>query len=84
MRSLLGIALVVAVLVPGMISTAAQNQTLKFEVASVKPAKGDAPFAGTCRGKDYPVNPALPTPPPLGTCLMAGLPSSISRKRWST
>jgi hypothetical protein len=31
-----GIALIIAVFVPGMIITAAQNQPLKFEVASVK------------------------------------------------
>jgi uncharacterized protein (TIGR03435 family) len=38
MRNVLGIALIVAVFVPGMIITIAQNQPLKFEVASVKPA----------------------------------------------
>jgi len=37
MRNVLGIALVVAAFVPGMIITAAQNQPLKFEVASIKP-----------------------------------------------
>jgi uncharacterized protein (TIGR03435 family) len=36
MRSVLGITLIVAVFVPGMIITAAQNQPLKFEVASIK------------------------------------------------
>jgi hypothetical protein len=36
MRNVLGIALVVALFVPGMIITAAQNQPLAFEVASVK------------------------------------------------
>jgi hypothetical protein len=34
------------VFVPGVIITAAQNPPLKFEVASVKPAKPDAQFAG--------------------------------------
>jgi uncharacterized protein (TIGR03435 family) len=38
MRRVLGIALAVAVLIPGTIITAAQNQALKFEVASVKPS----------------------------------------------
>jgi uncharacterized protein (TIGR03435 family) len=41
MRYALGIALIVAVFVPGMIITAAQNQALKFEVASVKPSSAD-------------------------------------------
>ena len=36
MRHLLGISLAVAVFVHGVIITAAQNQTLKFEVASIK------------------------------------------------
>jgi len=37
MRYIPAIALIVAVFVPGMIITAAQNQPLRFEVASVKP-----------------------------------------------
>jgi len=35
---MLGVSLIVVVLVPGIITTAAQNQELKFEVASVKVA----------------------------------------------
>jgi uncharacterized protein (TIGR03435 family) len=50
MRNVLGIALVVAMFVPGMIITAAQNQPLKFEVASVKPyvesSSGPMDFTG--------------------------------------
>jgi uncharacterized protein (TIGR03435 family) len=38
MRNVLGIAFVAATFVPGMITTAAQNQPLIFEVASVKPS----------------------------------------------
>jgi hypothetical protein len=54
MRNMLGIALLVAVFVPGMIITAAQNQPLKFEVASLKPTggietNGQREFFG-CRG----------------------------------
>jgi uncharacterized protein (TIGR03435 family) len=41
MQNVLGIALAAFVLVPGMVVTAAQNQTSKFEVASVKPAARD-------------------------------------------
>jgi uncharacterized protein (TIGR03435 family) len=41
MRYLLGVALNVAVLVPAMIITAAQNQLLKFEVVSVRPCQPD-------------------------------------------
>ena len=39
MRYVLGIALAVAVFVPGMIITSAQNQPSKFEVASIKPSQ---------------------------------------------
>jgi uncharacterized protein (TIGR03435 family) len=46
MRNVLGTALVVAVVVPGMIITAAQNQALMFEVASIKPSTADAGSSG--------------------------------------
>jgi len=38
MRYRLGIALIVAVFVPGVIITAAQNQPLRFDVATIKPS----------------------------------------------
>jgi uncharacterized protein (TIGR03435 family) len=54
-------------------SVAQTAQKTQFDVASVKPAKPDTPFAGTCRGKDFPINPVLATPPPLGTCHLKGV-----------
>jgi len=46
---MLGVALVVAVFVPSMVITAAQNETLKFEVASIKEHvfNGGGAFLGT-------------------------------------
>jgi uncharacterized protein (TIGR03435 family) len=41
MRYRLGITLIVAVLAPGVIITAAQNQPLKFEVVSIRPCQPD-------------------------------------------
>jgi uncharacterized protein (TIGR03435 family) len=51
MRHVLGISLIVALFVPWMISTAAQNQKLAFEVASIKPATpGDRTRFATMQG----------------------------------
>jgi uncharacterized protein (TIGR03435 family) len=73
MRSILGIALIIAVLVPGTIITAVQNQPLKFSVASIKPDKwgpGEI-MGGGCRGTDTKMSGAFPVaPPPLGGCRM--------------
>jgi uncharacterized protein (TIGR03435 family) len=55
MRYVLGIALTVAVLIPGMIITAAQNQPLKFEVATIKANNttgGGQNVRRLCRGVD--------------------------------
>ena len=54
MRYVLGIALIIAVVVPAMIITAAQNQPLKFDVVSIKPdvAPGNQRQFFACRGTD--------------------------------
>jgi uncharacterized protein (TIGR03435 family) len=46
MRYVLGITLVAAGLIPGMIIAAAQNQALNFEVASIKPSNADLGSSG--------------------------------------
>jgi hypothetical protein len=43
---MLGIALIVAVLAPGMIITTAQNAALKFEVVSVQPRAAEYRLSG--------------------------------------
>ena len=70
----LGIALITALFAPSTIITAAQNQALKFAVASIKPDKwrpGEI-LGGGCRGTDTKISSgALPLAPlPLGRCRM--------------
>jgi hypothetical protein len=77
MRCVLGIAIIFAGLVPATPITAAQNQPLKFEVASVKPSPPSTEFPlsfALCHGIDTQL-PVLPagapiTVPALGRCLI--------------
>ena len=74
MRSLLGIPLIVAVFAPGMIISA-QNQLLKFEVASIKAnnTTGGQNVRRLCRGVDTLLDPRVESIP-LGRCLFESAP----------
>jgi uncharacterized protein (TIGR03435 family) len=59
-----GIAMVVALFVPGMIITAAQNQPLKFEVVSIKPNRSaNGSWRGGC------ANGEITSAIPAGRCM---------------
>lgn len=71
----IGKVLVLAIALIGIaaLSVAQTAPKPKFDVGSVKPATPDTPIVAACRGRDFPINPALPTPPPLGTCDLNGV-----------